>query len=51
MMEVRATGRKSFKQVTLGCLGTGTIVDFSKHVGTMDKEKAKEGRKMKLRLN
>lgn len=33
--DVSAMGRKSFKQLGWGFLGTGTIIVFLKHVGIM----------------
>ncbi len=38
-MGVRATGLQTFKHVILFFFGMGTIVDFLKHEGTMDRER------------
>ena len=37
--DVSAKGRWSFRQVTLGFLGTGTMVVFLKHVGITDSDR------------
>ncbi len=38
-MGVRATGLQSFKHVILFFFGMGTMVDFLKHAGIMDRER------------
>jgi hypothetical protein len=39
MTEVSATGQQSFSSVTLAFLGTGTMVEILKQVGTADWDK------------
>ncbi len=40
-MGVRATGLQSFKRVIFFFFGMGTMVDFLKHEGSMDRERDK----------
>ena len=42
MMEVRATGRQSFRVLTLAYVGTGVMVVSLKHVGTTESEREGE---------